>query len=415
MKSFREAIRYSSLPNLPLSAHGIAKQRGISFPTSIRAIIKEIEVILLDVDIVTGPGVPLGGHATIMLRSDGSYTFKGHMRATGLISYNYRLQCFVHAVNGLIIAAQNTGSVFGSDSPFSGDREHSWEEKQSNLVLREQWNSIRNHPTLQYSLNAEIGGILGTAWDLLKTFTEAIVAKALLGPAGVIVVIGSELGAAAGIRTPPGVLAGVIVFGGSVLVFGPGVILPAFVSGVVVGAVVESDIKHRSMTPVEIEFATKVFFNTLPINRIILTNLSHDGRKYTIPSLDGTILVNLDNAYDDPINFKDMNSNSDYSQPGSVFIHELVHAWQIANTSFMPGLICGAGSSNYGYHIGESEAERLTNQQWSQQSWSEFNLEQQAHIVDDWYGAYFLDLNSPGALNDPAFHFIRDNIRARRA
>ena len=57
-----------------------------------------------------------------------------------------------------------------------------------------------------------------------------------------------------------------------------------------------------------------------------------------------------------------------------------------------------------------------------------FNNEQQAHMVNDWYGAHVVrdsagmfvfdsqgipvtDLNGFDALNDPAFHFIRDNIR----
>ena len=57
-----------------------------------------------------------------------------------------------------------------------------------------------------------------------------------------------------------------------------------------------------------------------------------------------------------------------------------------------------------------------------------YNNEQQAHIVDDWYGAHVVkdamgnyvldaagvpvtDLNGAAALNDPAFHFIQDNIR----
>jgi hypothetical protein len=409
MKSFREAIRYSSFPNPPFSARRLAQQVSISLPTSINAIISKLEIITLTKDIVTNDGIPLGGQVTITLQSNGSYTFKGFMRATGFPSYHYRLQCFVRTTSGLVIAAQNTGSVFGTDTP--GDRQHSWEEKQLSPVLKTQWNSIRDRPTLEYRLDANISGVIGTAWDVLKTLAEAIVANIVLGPAGLVIVIGSELGSAIGIKTPPGLFAGVIVVGGSVLIFGPGIILPALVAGIAVGAVVESDIKHRSMTQSEIEFAAKVFSDTLPIKRIILTNLSHDGgREYTIPNLDGSILVNLNNAYDNPMSFE--KSGNEYSQPGSVFIHELTHAWQIANTSFIPGLICGAGSSNYSYHTGNEESDRLQDRQWSQKSWSEFNLEQQAHIVDDWYGAYNNDLNSPAALNDPAFHFIQDNIRA---
>ena len=65
---------------------------------------------------------------------------------------------------------------------------------------------------------------------------------------------------------------------------------------------------------------------------------------------------------------------------------------------------------------------------WPMRRWRTFNNEQQAHIVDDWYGEHVFrdgmgkfvfdaqdvpltDLDGIDALNDPAFHFIRDNIR----
>jgi hypothetical protein len=311
----------------------------------------------------------------------------------------------------VVIAAQNAGEVFGTDTP--GARQHNWDENLSSLVIREQWNSIRNRPTLEYHLDAEIGSLLSTAWDVLKTVASAIVANALLGTTGLVILIGRELAVAAGIQIPiGGALAGVIVTGGSVLVLGPGVILPAIVAGIAVGAAVESDIKRRPMTEPEIKFAARVFFDTLPIDRILLTNLSHDGgRQYVIPSIDGwTILVNMGDAYDKPSEY---GKPGEYSQPGSVFIHELVHAWQIAHTSFLPGLICQL-SDNYTYHNKGSEKDRLRDLTWFTRPWSEFNLEQQAHIIDDWYGAHYDDLNSVAALNDPAFRFVRDHIRAKR-
>jgi hypothetical protein len=411
MKYFREAIQYSSFPNPPFSARVLAQQLGIPLPTSLSTIITGLETLTLRTPIVTPDGFPLGGEVEITLRSDGSYTFKGHMRATGFSSYDYRLQCFVRAANGVVIAAQNAGEVFGTDTP--GARQHNWDENLSSLVIREQWNSIRNRPTLEYHLDAEIGSLLSTAWDVLKTVASAIVANALLGTTGLVILIGRELAVAAGIQIPiGGALAGVIVTGGSVLVLGPGVILPAIVAGIAVGAAVESDIKRRPMTEPEIKFAARVFFDTLPIDRILLTNLSHDGgRQYVIPSIDGwTILVNMGDAYDKPSEY---GKPGEYSQPGSVFIHELVHAWQIAHTSFLPGLICQL-SDNYTYHNKGSEKDRLRDLTWFTRPWSEFNLEQQAHIIDDWYGAHYDDLNSVAALNDPAFRFVRDHIRAKR-
>lgn len=71
-------------------------------------------------------------------------------------------------------------------------------------------------------------------------------------------------------------------------------------------------------------------------------------------------------------------------------------------------IICGL-SSTYVYFQG---ATRLGDSSWQSRSWRGFNNEQQASIVDDWFEAHFADVGSPEALRDPAFRFIRDNIRA---
>jgi hypothetical protein len=361
-------------------------------------------------DVVTPEGFPLGGWVEFSLRSDGSFTFQGNIRATGFTSYHFGLQGLVHAPDGAVIAAQHTGWVFGTDT--RGDRDNPWSENGKSDLLMEHWESVRSNAVIGYTLNADIGGVLGTGWDLVTTVTRAIVANAALGVGGLIIVVGSELGSALGVRVAtPDKFLGVIVAGGTVVVAGVGIMFPAIVAGIAVAAL--SDIKHRAMTKEERAFASKVFMDKIPFDRITLTNMSHGGgRAYTIPSIDGSILVNLDDApYDNPATYSDQRLGSDYSQPGSLFIHELTHAWQIANTSFVPGLIYDV-SSNYSYHSGGDESHRLDNIEWSRQPWSSFNLEQQAHIVDDWYGVFCNDLESFNALNDPAFHFISDNIRA---
>jgi hypothetical protein len=411
MQSYRLALQ-SSWVKKSLSARALAQLLGISLPTSVAILIKKLaepETIHLQTDVVTPEGFPLGGRVDFMLRSDGGYTFEGNMRATGLTSYHFGLQVFVHAPDGVVIAAQRTGSVFGTDTP--GERSNSWSENATSSTLIEHWESIRSNPVIGYNLKADIGGILGTGWDLVNTVVKAIVANAALGVGGLIIILGSELTSSLGVRVAtPDKFLGVVVAGGIIVVAGVGIMFPAIVAGSVVAAL--SDIKHRSMTDEERAFATKVFMDKIPFDRITLTNMSHDGGgAYTIPTIDGSILVNLDDApYDNPTTYS--KPRSDYSQPGSLFIHELTHAWQIANTSFVPGLICDV-SSNYSYHSGgDDESHRLGNIEWSSRPWSGFTLEQQAHIVDDWYGAFWKDLASFGALNDPAFHFIVDNIRA---
>lgn len=367
--------------------------------------------IHLTTSIVTPEGFPLGGGTSLLVRDDGSYEFSGFMRATGFTSYKYALQVFLHApATGDAIAAMNTGHVFGTDTP--GDRQLDWHESGTSSSLAMLWDGFLHGASLKYTLNADISGVTGTLWDVAKIGLDTIAGFVIAGPVGGIVVLGRELTSALNITlVTPGSLVGFVIVGGIVMVCGPGVLIPAVVAGVVLTNL--TGIHQRSMTDQEQDFAWKVFADKLPFERIILTNLVHgsERQKYTIPSVDGsTILVNLGEAFQDPMTWAD-SPNTDYAQPGSVFIHELTHAWQIATTWFQPGLICKL-SSNYDYYAGSSEKERLADTTWSTRSWSnDFNLEQQAHIVDDWYGAHYPDLKEAAALTDPAFHFIRDNIR----
>src|SRR5436309_3117210 len=73
----------------------------------------------------------------------------------------------------------------------------------------------------------------------------------------------------------------------------------AFVSVVVAGSAAANVlVKHRSLTASEIKFAKQVFGSLIPYDRIVLTNLhSNDDRAFTIPNVDGDILVNLGPAY----------------------------------------------------------------------------------------------------------------------
>src|SRR5207253_11493937 len=107
--------------------------------------------------------------------------------------------------------------------------------------------------------------------------------------------------------------------------------------GVAAGAVTDALVKFHQINAAEIAFADPVFSGEVPFGRVWLTNLSNGGRKFTWPNMDGSILVNLGNAYQSPTTFQD---SSGYPAKGQVFIHELTHAWQIAHTFFTPGLAC---------------------------------------------------------------------------
>jgi len=375
------------------------------------------ETVDLSASVVTPPGTPLGGSIQFTLHGDGSYKIDGHVRATGWTSYKYRLAAIVRSQSGNVVIAQKTGEVHGTDTP--GDREDKWQESDASIYVQAYWPELRSGATLGYHLDYDLAGTTGVVLEALRFLADYLVAGQLLGPAGAIFMVGHELSGDLGLRLgTPGVAAGIAVASGTVLVFGPGVMLPAVVAGVVAGNVVDADIHARSMTDAERQMADRVFGGSIPYDRIILTNLTRDGnRKFTIPSFDNSILVNLGEAMEvpgGPSAFADPAMNTRYPNPGQVFIHELTHAWQIALNSFLPGLICSAAFGDRTYDYFDPNRGRLVDTAWTSRSWSAFTPEQQAQIVDDWYGAYYADLNSPAALSDPAYRFIQNQIRARR-
>lgn len=197
-------------------------------------------------------------------------------------------------------------------------------------------------------------------------------------------------------------LAGIVVAGGSLLVAGPGFAIPAFVAG---SAAANALIKHRSLSADEYAFATTVFGNSLPAReRIVLTNIERpDGRKFTCPSPVGEVFVNLGDAFDDP-----MQSTAAYPARGKLLIHELAHVWQIHHASFLPGLIC------------EGIANGLTGAPYepggSGHPWKDYNLEQQATIVDEWFAPSPRGPSFPYAQRGehPFYRYIVEDIRGGR-
>ena len=319
MVSYRAEVRSSWIETAP-SVRELAELLRASKPYSLRDVLnrlREIETKKVSRDIVTGGGVPLNGHVDFELKSDGSYTFSGNMRATGLPSYHYGLQAWVKSGDGTVIAAQKVGDVYGTDTP--GDRQDNWSQPGGNAAIRQHWLSLRTDAQTGYNLHADIGGVLGAASDVLKFAIEGVAANLVLGELGWVVLVGSEL-ADMGVRVgTPDILSGMVVAGGTLLVLGPYGMIPAIIAGAAAAEL--ANVGHRSMRDDERAFADRVFNGTVDFDRVTLTNLSHDGRKFTIPSVDDSILVNLDDALDHPMAYSDPRI-SDYAEPGSVFIHE---------------------------------------------------------------------------------------------
>jgi hypothetical protein len=211
---------------------------------------------------------------------------------------------------------------------------------------------------------------------------------------------GDIVEAAASLFDGPGGVVGIFVSGTSFLVGGPAALVPAIITGVIVTEAINAVIKTRLLSPEERALAEMVFGNHLPpYDKIILTNLGHpQGRAFVVPNAAGESLVNLGDAYYDPIR----HTSAAYPEHGQLLIHELTHTWQIHHSSFLPGLIC-EGIIN---QVRNEFEDGIYNPGNGQKAWSEYNAEQQAAIVDHWYCGW----GSPCSRESHLYHHIKNTV-----
>jgi hypothetical protein len=412
MKSLRQAIKKSWLPEMQVVPGNLASVLGLSQPLSLTELTRHFdqpEVRNLQGDLDADA---LHGAMEFIMRSDGTYTFRGHLSATGLPSFAYRVQASVRCADGVVIVVEASGRVFGKDTPGRDRRD--WNENGTSDAIRQYWTALRLDPRLETDLQKNLAGVIGTLVDVAKTVVETYVAAQFAGVVGAVIVLGGELGAATGVTFKnPHILAGVTVGSAVLLVFGPSAIIPALVAGTATALL--TDIQFRAMNDEEIALAFKVFKGTLPIDRILLTNLYNPtntsagflAREFTIPGIaDGKILVNMGKNFEHTLEPDVQQSvrGSSYQARGQVLIHELVHAWQIHHTTFLPGLLCKSlASANYKY----DEAKVREHASWSKS----FDLEGQGAIVDRWFGDNRDALDQFKAINDDRFFYVSQHIR----
>lgn len=394
----------------------VRSQLGMDRPVSLKALLARYrEPIVLDEPLVTPDGVALGGHHRITLERRGHFRHEGHMRATGFPSFRYGVRTVIQGRSGTPFIAAADGEVHGTNEP--GDRESSWDVSGDSPTVALYWASLKGaEHTTDINFESDFFGTIGDVAVFVGTLAGGF---AFAGSVGVCGVLGVHAADALGLDEELGTagLAGVAVAGGVLIVFGPSAIIPAIVAGAAVGVAVELSLKHRKLTdrPEEVAFANRVFQGTLPVDRIVLTNMYGFGRRpFTIPSVGDTILVNLGAGFDDPIHYagKGDPDKPPSQAPGQLFIHELVHAWQIDTSFFLPGLMCGAilnQSTTVGGDMGVYAYGHAG------RDFGSFNLEQQASIVDDWFGATGpMQAGNPReSPESPYFRYIRDNIRKR--
>jgi hypothetical protein len=153
---------------------------------------------------------------------------------------------------------------------------------------------------------------------------------------------------------------------------------------------------RRDLNGPERHLAARVFLYTVPFGRIRVTDrLGLFDRPYTLnhQGFEGedtnTYSLNVG-----PDLFKGMEQH--YK---AFLIHELVHVWQSCHSAWAPSFIFSSiwhqatSKDAYAYSPGEP--------------WDDYNVEQQAHIVQDWFVRGQSD-------TDSLFPYIRDAIRAAK-
>lgn len=365
-------------------------------------------------NIETPDGTALGGNLELIIRNDGTTNFKGRMHDSGALSYKFSVRALVISADGKVGAvAQESGEVEGTEVIFNPQRTYTWDEPApANDFAKSLWKSIRT-ANLSVSKSYEIAGVVGTLADLVADVVDFIAGILLTAvvPGGAalacLVMIGSELGKLYGVRVVgPGGLVGVIAAAGAVFLVGPTMVIPAFVAGVLAADLL---IKHRPLNDAEKILARSVFGEQVPYDQVIVTNIAaSSGTKFTVPNIDNTILLNMD---DDGYNSSlDQYTYKGYKVPGEVFIHEMTHAWQITHAPFIHDVFWKAASAKItgssAYQYGPPGPD-----------WHRFGLEAQASIVNEWFSGNPTNdtsgLPRSGARmdkNDPYYTYIANNI-----
>ena len=425
MSSLRKRVATSpQFPHAGYNLSAVAAHLNMELPVSVRALMGRMSNLRPQVEfkqtVVTGAA--LGGEVRLTLHSDGRYNFSGTMNASGIPSFAFRVTAVVRGPRGgVLVAAEHSGKVFGTDTPGK-PRRHNWNIEGTDFkrmaMIRQTWPEV-SAGNLSVGHSSELSGVLGTAVDLAKQVAEILIVAETAGVGmAVCVFLTAELGEA-GVEVPGlGGAVGISVVGGALLIWGPLAIGPAILLGVGVGAIVDALITIRRLTKAEMDLARSVFGNTLDFEKIRLTNLlGAGGAPFTFPTFDDMILINIGEPI---IQAADRGTKSGYPVPGQLLIHELTHAWQIQHATlengFVPGWLCRGADEQIehgraAYNTGPPGPD-----------WTSFGIEAQAAIVDRWYsgiaeGTTFDPKNPPPKMDpdSPLFRYIENNIRLGEA
>jgi hypothetical protein len=302
------------------------------------------------------------------------------MRSSNFLAgFSYQLRAYITAIGFPTMVFLHNGSVGGGETS-----RHS--EDGFNALIPLYWDQFVAGSQFVAHKDYEWDGVLGTLRDVPMFIADILGFAVDVVAGGLGCVIGATLEAASalGIDFGPGgtlgVLAGVAVYAVSIgtgLPIGASLIM-ATVSGVAVGAVAEALIDTRRLSDDEITFARRVYGERIPYGDVRITNLEGaGGRAFTVPGADGKTYINIGSQFANPRG----GTTGSNPVPGQLFIHEMAHAMQIAEGNFIPGYMCSSMINQANDSFGDSVYKYGD----AGPAWGEFNFEQQASIIDDWF------------------------------
>ncbi|ATQ43215.1 hypothetical protein [Caulobacter mirabilis] len=334
------------------------------------------------------------GEVSVSIWPDGRVRFKGTMRNTGLReSVDFRvgaLVTFPGEVAGKqvsrTIALYRNGHLGTEAWPGGSPVTRFWDVTEANgLVEREYLNiEAAGQFKVMHEREGKISDLLEAALDkVIKWVAGEIL---LASPMGHVILMASALASA--VKTGS-ILPGVRFVEGAFWLVGPGGSLYAL------GAHGLSGLGDDGLKPMPEwmhAFGQAVFKGTLPHRRDlrITKHQGLNGNPFVFPSIDGTIL-HLGPDIHAAKCLGELSSADKIS-----LVHELVHVWQIEHTDLSVDWIADA---LYWQTCDSLGGDAYSFDPNNLKSFGDYNLEQQAEIVEAWYEEAYLDPCKP--LPDP--------------
>ncbi len=352
-------------------------------------------------NIITPSGTPLGGWVNLTVEPSGKYWIHFHMHCSSIAgSFKYHLRAY--------LSAPGTPTfVFAHQGAVSGVRDEDLLiENVTHPLLGHYFSILQTQGNFQVHKDYNWNGALGFGQKVLEgvSHVPGKVAGAALSSVEAIQDVVAGLGPGATF----GVLGGGAFFivGGMLGIPAGSLAIPSLVAGVGTGAVANSQIKSRGLRTEEVQLCRRVFGDTIPTDKIVLTNLhSFSKRAITVPGMDGRIYLNLGDAFGTPITDRGTRGTN---YPGQTFIHELTHALQITRsisslTYLGDGILTQASDTLLGklYEPGPGGL-----------AWADYNMEQQASIVERWYAGQGATAGAfpPMDVAHPYYRYIQDDV-----